>query len=249
MSWTQETPSQEGTYWFRRFRRTSPEQVTIKGDKVVFNSGNIKDLGLVKGQWLGPIVPSKEKQEDKPGFLKRVYNQLPGFLFGIASTIAFAILIPVVQSNLSITEPKLVYDGELPEYPKAPQIVQTKVENGRFILHIKHKVPFKNYGVPKDHIDRVEIERDGLNPAPLEVKVLHVDQAELGWRERKEIEFDALIYLDPIHEKAKKLSFKTYFYASKGNEIYGGGMVVLRGSAIFEHSQQERATSHSSATP
>jgi len=224
MSWTQDTPSQKGTYWFRRTKRKSPEQVTIKGDKVAFKSGNIEDLAHVKGQWRGPIVPSNEKQEDKPGFLKSVYNHRPGPLFSIASAIVLAILIPVLLGNLSITEPKLVYVGEPPEWPIPPQIVQNKVENGQWILHVKHKVPFKNYGLPKDHIGRVEIGKDGLYPAPQGVKVLHVDGTELGWLERKEIEFEALIYLDPINLKEKKLSFKTYYYGSKDNEIYGGGM-------------------------
>ena len=74
--WTQETPSQEGTYLFRRIKRDSPEQVTIKGDKVVFRSGNIKDLANVKGQWSGPIELRKEPQEGKSESLKRAYNWL-----------------------------------------------------------------------------------------------------------------------------------------------------------------------------
>ena len=128
----------------------------------------------------------------------------------------------------SITNSKLVYVGEPPEYPKAPQIVSTKVENGLFVVHIKHKVPFRNYGVLPDHIERVDIGNDGLKPIPKEIKVLHIEKTELGWLDRKEIEFEALIYLDPIHEKADRLPFKTYYYASKGNEVYGGGLVVIR---------------------
>lgn len=69
--WTQETPSQEGTYWFRRNKRQSPEQVTIKDDKVVFLSGNVKALADVKGQWSSPIETRKEPQEGKSEFLKR----------------------------------------------------------------------------------------------------------------------------------------------------------------------------------
>ena len=128
----------------------------------------------------------------------------------------------------SITNSKLVYVGEPPEYPKAPQIVSTKVENGLFVVHIKHKVPFRNYGVVPDHIQRVDIKNDGLNPIPKHVEVLHIEGTELGWLDRKEIVFEALIYLDPIHEKADRLPFKTYYYASKGNEVYGGGLVVLQ---------------------
>lgn len=58
-----------------------------------------------------------------------------------------------------------------------------------------------------------------------EVKVFHIEGTESGWLDRKEIEFEALIYLDP--EKANELTFKTYYHASKGNEVYGGGMTVL----------------------
>ena len=228
--WTQETPSQEGTYWFRRNKRQSPEQVTIKDDKVVFLSGNAKALADVKGQWSGPIEPRKEPQEGKSESLKRVYNWLLAHagkvVLSVLGSLLLAILTPFLLGVFSITNSKLVYVGEPPEWPKAPQIVKTKVENGLFILHIKHKVPFRNYGVVPDHIERVEIKNDGLNPIPKDVKVLHIEGTELGWLDRKEITIEVLIYLDPIHEKADRLPFKTYYYASKGNEVYGGGMIV-----------------------
>ena len=229
--WTQETPSQEGTYWFRRNKRQSPEQVTIKDDKVVFLSGNVKALADVRGQWSGPIETKKEPQEGKSESLKRVYNWLlahPGtVVLSVLGTIFTGLLIPFLLGVFSITNSKLVYVGEPPEWPEPPQIVQTKVENGLFILHIKQKVPFRNYGVVPDHIERVEIRSDGLKPIA-KIKVLHIEGTELGWLDRKEIEFEALIYLDPIHEKANKLTVKTYYYASKGNEVYGGGLTVLR---------------------
>ena len=88
--------------------------------------------------------------------------------------------------------------------------------------------PFRNYGVLTDHIERVDIRSDGLRPISKEVKVLHIEGTESGRLDRKEIEFEALIYLDPIYEKTNELTFKTYYYASKGNEVYGGGMTVLR---------------------
>lgn len=105
--------------------------------------------------------------------------------------------------------------------------MSTKVENGLFILHIKHKVPFKNYGVVPDHIERVDIKSDGLKPIA-KTEILHIKGTELGWLDRKEIEFEGLIYLDPIHEKSNGLRVKTYYYASKGNEVYGGGLEVMR---------------------
>jgi len=61
--WTQETPSQEETYWVRLVKRHSPEQVTIKEDKVVFLSGNIKDLANVKAQWSGPIEEGTTRRQ------------------------------------------------------------------------------------------------------------------------------------------------------------------------------------------
>src|SRR5262249_54343967 len=125
MNWTQDTPSQEGTYWFRRTKHKSPKQVTIKGDKVAFKSGNTKNLAHVKGQWLGPIVPSNQKQEKQPGFFKSIYNRLPGPIVSTVGKIVLAILIPVLLGTLLISEPKLVYVGEWPEYPMTPQIVQT----------------------------------------------------------------------------------------------------------------------------
>ncbi|MBU6434474.1 MAG: hypothetical protein KJS98_14290, partial [Nitrospirae bacterium] len=192
MSWTQDRPTQEGVYSFRRAKNKPPQQVTIKGDKVVFDSGNIKDLVNVKGQWLGPVDPSehlrnKKRQEEKPGFFKRCLQSVAGRLVGAIGTIFLAILL----SKLSITESKLVYVGER---PPVPEIVETKLENGREVLHVKHSIAFRNYGLPSDHVDRIEIARDGLHPAPLEVKVLHVDGTELGWLERKEIKYEALIY-------------------------------------------------------
>lgn len=230
--WTQETPSQEGTYRFRHNKRQSPEQVTIKDDKVVFLSGNVKALADVKGQWSGPIETKKEPQKGKSESLKRVYNWLlahPGKVFlSFLGTGFLGLLIPFLLGVFSITNSKLVYVGEPPEWPKPPQIVKTKVENELFVWHIKHKVPFKNYGVIPDHIERVDIGYDGLNPIPKEIKVLHIDKTELGWLDQKEIEFEALIYLDPIHEKANELTFKTYYYASKGNEVYNGKTTVVR---------------------
>ena len=230
--WTQETPSQEGIYWFRRNKRQSPEQVTIKDDKVVFLSGNVKALADVNGQWSGPIEPRKEPHEGQSESLKRFFNWLLAHsgrvVLSVLGPLLLAILTAFLLGVFSITNSKLVYVGEPPEWPKPPQIVQTKVENGLFILHIKHKVPFRNYGVLPDHIARVEIRNDGLKPIPKDVKVLHIEGTELGWLDRKEIEFEALIYLDPIHEKANKLTFKTYYYASKGNEVYGGATTVLQ---------------------
>ncbi len=230
--WTQETPSQEGTYWFRRNKRQSPEQVTIKDDKVVFLSGNVKALADVKGQWSGLIETRKEPQEGKSESLKRFFNWLFAHagkvVLSVLGSLLLAILTAFLLGVFSITNSKLVYVGEPLEWPKAPRIVSTKVENGLLILHIKHKVPFRNYGVIPDHIERVDIGYDGLNPIPKEIKVLYIDKTELGWLDQKEIEFEALIYLDPIHEKANELTFKTYYYASKGNEVYNGKTTVVR---------------------
>lgn len=228
--WTQETPSQEGTYKFRRNKRQSPEQVTIKDDKVVFLSGNVKAVADVIGQWSGPIETKKEPQERKFDSLKKVSNWLlahRGKVFlSFLGTGFLGLLIPFLLGVFSITSSKLVYVGEPPEYPKAPQIVQTKVENGLWVWHIKQKVPFRNYGVVPDHIERVEIRSDGLKPLA-KIKMLHIEGTELGWLDRKEIEFEALVYLDPLHDE-DKLTVKTYYYASKGNEVYGGGLIVLR---------------------
>src|ERR1043165_4609333 len=124
--WTQDTPSQEGTYWFRRNKRQSPEQITIKDDKVVFLSGNTKALADVKGQWSGPIEPRKEPQEGKFESFKRAFNWLiahPGTVFlSLLGTIFTGVLIPFLVGYFSITSSKLVYVGEPPEWPKAPQI-------------------------------------------------------------------------------------------------------------------------------
>lgn len=230
--WTQETPSKEGSYWFRRNKRQSPEQVTIKDDKVLFPSGNVKAFADLKGQWSGPIEQRKEPQEGKSQYLKKTFNWLLAHrgtvLLSVLGTSFTGVLISFLIGVFSITNSKLVYVGEPPEWPKTPQVVSTKVENGLFILHIKHKVPFRNYGVVPDHIQRVEIKNDGLNPSPKAVELLHIEGAELGWLDRKEITIEALISLDIIHEKAERLPFKTYYYASKGNEVYGGGLVVYQ---------------------
>ncbi len=230
--WTQETPSQEGTYWFRRSKRQSPEQVTIKDNKVVFLSGNIKALADVKGQWDRIIETKKEPLEGKSESLKSVYSWLrahPGkVLLSVLGTIFAGVLIPFLLGIFSITTSKIVYDGEPPEWPKPPEIVKSRVENGLFILHLRHKVPFRNYGVFPDYIKNVDIKSDGLNPFPKDVKVLHIEGTELGWLDRKEITIEVLVYLDPIHEKADVLPFKTYYYTSKGNEVYGGGMTVYQ---------------------
>ena len=175
--------------------------------------------------------PKKEPQEGKSESLKRFFNWLlahPGtVVLSVLGTIFTGLLIPFLLGVFSITSSKLVYVGEPPEYPKAPQIVSTKVENGLFILHIKQKVPFRNYGVVPDHIERVDIKSDGLKPIA-KTEMLHIEGTELGWLDRKEIEFEGLVYLDPIHEKSNELRVKTYYYASKGNEVYGGGLTVLR---------------------
>lgn len=228
--WTQETPSQEGTYQFRRNKRQSPEQVTIKDNKVVFLSGNVQALANVKGHWSGPIETKKEPQESKFESLKRVCNWLLAhagrIVLSLLGAIFVGLLIPFLLGYFSITSSKLVYVGEPPEYPKAPEIVKTKVENGLFVWHIKQKVPFRNYGVVPDHIERVDIRSDGLKPLA-KIKMLHIEGTELGWLDRKEIEFEALVYLDPLHDE-DTLTVKTYYYASKGNEVYGGGLTVLR---------------------
>ena len=134
--WTQETPSQEGTYWVRRVKRHSPEQVTIKDDKVVFLSGNIKDLANVKGQWSGPIEPRKEPQEGKSESLKRVYNWLLAHagkvVLSFLGTIFLGILIPFLLGYFSITSSKLVYVGEPPEGGV------TKMPNSHYCLRFCH---------------------------------------------------------------------------------------------------------------
>lgn len=235
--WIQGTPSQEGTYGFRRNRRQSPEQVTIKDGKVVFLSGNVKALADVRGQWSGPIETRKEPQEGKSESLKRSFTWLLAHagtvVLSVLGSLLLAVATPFLLGVFSITNSKLVYVGEPPEWPKAPHIVSSKVENGLFVLHVKHKVPFRNYGVVPDYIKNVDIKSDGLNPIPKEVKVLHIEGTELGWLDRKEITIEVLIHLDPIHEKADRLPFKTYYYASKGNEVYGGGMVVYQNEEII----------------
>lgn len=197
-----------------------------------FPSGAIKNLIDMRGQWCGPLLPLIKSDHEKNGLLKISARWLFSSPTKKALVFASPVLLPlfatVLSGKLALTESRLVSVGDR---PLTPTIVAHKAEQRRNVLHIRHSVPFKNYGLVSDHVSRIEIGADGLTPKPEEVKILHVDQTEITWLETKEVKYEALIYIDPNddlkpEEKTKTLFFKTYFYGSKGNEIYGGGLLV-----------------------
>ncbi len=232
MNWTQSRPIEEGVYWFRRAKSKPQQQVRIKEGKVFFPSGHIKDLIDMRGQWRGPIVSTGQADQPRLGFFRTVFGLLPNSpgkkAIVFASPILVSVFVTVLLGKLALTESRLEYVGIR---PLTPEIVEHKAEGNRRVFHVRHSVPFKNYGLVSDHVSRIEIANDGLTPGPQEVKILHVDQTEITWLKTKEIKYEALIYIDPSSdlkpgEKEKSLFFRTYFYGSKGNEIYGGGLLM-----------------------
>ena len=199
MDWTHDTPTQDGIYWYRSANDKSRRRVTVKDNKAFFDSSNVQDLPDVKGLWRGPISPiqtlsSGKEDNGKPGFIRWAVRAIGA----ICITIVGGLLLVMLQGKFSLTEPQLEFVGEK---PLALLKIETKVENGRGVAFLRKSVPFKNYGLFKDHIERVEITKDGLNEAPLDVKILRVEKKALAWLEQKEIEFEALFYVVAVPEE------------------------------------------------
>ena len=214
MKWTNDTPTQGGTYWYRRANDKPRHRVTVKDNKAFFDSGDVKDLPDVKGHWRGPIssiqsLSGGKEDEGKPGVIRWALRAIGT----ICSTIVGGLLLVLLQGRLSLTEPKLEFASEK---PTPIMKVETKVENGRGVVYLRKSVPFKNYGLFKDHIDRVEITKDGLNEPPRDVKILRVEKIDLAWLEEKEIEFEALFNVVAVPEDKKDLSFRVTYWAAAG---------------------------------
>src|SRR5262249_7634564 len=162
--------TQEGTYWFRRAKHKPRERVTIKSNKALFESGTASDLADVKGQWRGPTGTEHRRDnnqtEEKSGFLKKIYNQLPG-LFQLPVLfvgISGALLTPILLDRCSIMDSRLVHGGPP---PLKPEYTDLKIlPNGLMEYHIKHGVRLKNNGWRRGHVDKVELSSDGLNEFP-----------------------------------------------------------------------------------
>lgn len=227
--WTHETPTQDGLYWYRQAKHKARQQVTVREQKAFFDRGDTKDLADLNGLWRGPLPislrsGSGRQDYEKSGFISRALSHLPGLIGGVLLTITAGLLLPIIQGKLSLTEPLLVFIGET---PLPIMKVETTVENGRGVAFLRKSVPFKNYGLFKDHIDRVEITRDGLNELPPEVKIQRVEKTDLGWLEQSEIEFEALLYFVAVPENEKKMSFRATYYGSKGNEVYSTVITII----------------------
>lgn len=160
--------------------------------------------------------PIKTKEEKK-GFWRRAWS----YILTSMGTIALAMLIPWLTDRLSLLESKLVYSGGAP--PDAPKLHQVVMEAGMNVMHVTIEPQFTNYGFKRGHVDKIEVQRDGLIAYPERIEIMHVDKADIGWLEQKKVSCDFRIVTDPRNlEPVEKqvAAFKVYFYGPGGNELY-----------------------------
>jgi hypothetical protein len=92
---------------------------------------------------------------------------------------------------------------------------------GMVPMHITLNTTWKNNGLKRGRVERVELVPEGLRPYPDSVRAVYVDKTEIGWRQTKEIRSEFLVSYQTsrIPEYGDKLYFNTHFYDPGGKEI------------------------------
>jgi hypothetical protein len=161
---------------------------------------------------------SKKKQQvEKPGILKGIRAQLPGFILGIVGSLVGLFITLWSEPNLQHTGGPIL----------TPVLVNSRATSGILETHLIHKVSLKNMGFRRGHVEKIVITPEGLFEAPVGIQVLHIDKSDIGWLEKKDIAYEVIVQSTEFKEKEKTLAFKVYYYGTSGNEIHNEGMVTM----------------------
>jgi len=141
-----------------------------------------------------------------------------GVAVGVTATIVATLLI-------YLAEPDLVHvAGSSPP----PPVVAMKVEDQRLLVfHVTIRPKFRNKGFKAGHLERLQIVPIGLTPYPEKIDVIYFDQANIGWRQTREIRSEFLVVIDPVKwplcknkpPEPNKMTFAAYFYGPGGREL------------------------------
>ncbi len=152
---------------------------------------------------------------------KTIFNNSLAILVGILT----AVLSAVILTLFSISAPNIVCVDSAPKPPE----LDSKIENGKTIFHIRIKPKFKNRGFKSGYIKNVEIHPVALKQFP-EIKVIYFEKSKLKWLEEREILCEFLVIFDPIQNRIFNgpfLEFKACFLGEDGNELYWQGIRIL----------------------
>lgn len=159
----------------------------------------------------------KKQLEEKSGIPKGIRALLPGVILGIVGSLGALFITLWSEPNLQHTGGPML----------TPILVEARLTNGMLEAHLIHKVRLRNRGFRSGHVEKIVVTPEGLNEAPVAVKVLHIDKSDIGWLEEKDIAYEAIVQSNEFIEKEKKLAFKVYYYGLSGNEIHNEGMLTI----------------------
>jgi hypothetical protein len=166
-------------------------------------------------------VPSRESIPQR-----RDERAFPRFAALIIGLILMSVTVGIGATAINwstVSESHLVYSGATPE----PPLFNVKVEDEKHFFHVTSRPKFKNIGFKSAAIKRVDIRPVGLKQPARELKLLYLDNGEIGWLETREVRYEFLAVINSASLNIQDpLEFRVYFYAPDDREVYREGITI-----------------------
>jgi len=209
---TQDKPTQNGDYWFRRGKNKLPQIVRVQDGKVIFPSKKAKDISAVDGEWGGAVTSPGVPRDSRSESSTRADRW-----FSIGKPILLLLIGAIVGALLN--EPYFTYVGD----EKQPEIEQD-LQGTPHRISFKVFPIFKNWGLKRGHIEDVKFTYRELALYPDAVILNYCDRAPISITSifsGKTIICNFVATIDPKRlVKDQKITFQVSYYGPGGHEIH-----------------------------
>ena len=167
---------------------------------------------------------------------KKRFSRFTVLLVGVILAGATVAIAATAVNWSAVSEAQLVFAGGTPQAP----LFQVKTEAGKHFFHVTSRPMFKNTGFRSGAVQKVNVVPIGLKQPPRELKVLHLDNTEIGWLETREVRCEFVAVMDSaVLDPRSPLEFRIHFYGPGDQEIYWEGITIEN---IDKHSSVRRGS-------
>ncbi len=198
---------ESGDYWFRSTEHAEPQVVTIKGNRVTFQSGKTKKLVDVRGQWGGVVIPlaGPLSRYSRSQPKTETWSKLIGKLF-----------VGAVIGALCY-QPFFIFVAD----EKQPEIVQEIGPNQERISITVFPV-FRNIGLKSGQLESAAFSPRGPQLSPENVKLNYCNKVPISLLSvfsGKTIVCNFTATIDP-QKQTGPIWFQVAYYGPGGHEIH-----------------------------